>query len=88
MPLTILDCILLTWWRTTLGEIPIVKSYTRLSSDEVPTRSASFTHIRDGFVRAVRGRIQAARKTGVIDREQEDVRMFGAIILGRFLVMA
>ena len=45
------------------------------------------THVRDGFLHTVRRRIQAARKTGVLDREQEEVRTFRQVVIELFLFL-
>ncbi|KAH6917550.1 chalcone-flavanone isomerase-domain-containing protein [Coprinopsis sp. MPI-PUGE-AT-0042] len=38
----------------------------------VPTRSTSFTHLRDAFMRALQGRLVIAKKEGTITEEQEN----------------
>ncbi|KAG8829452.1 hypothetical protein FRC17_006546 [Serendipita sp. 399] len=38
----------------------------------VPVRSTSHTHLRDGFIRAIQGRISLAQKNGLLTPEEED----------------
>jgi hypothetical protein len=40
---------------------------------EVPVRSTSHTHLRDGFIRAIQSRITLARNSGYLSQEEEDV---------------
>lgn len=40
-----------------------------LSTSTVPTRSTSYTHLRDAFVRALQARLAAAIKEGIITEE-------------------
>ncbi|TFK23085.1 hypothetical protein FA15DRAFT_688054 [Coprinopsis marcescibilis] len=37
----------------------------------VPTRSTSYTHLRDAFIRALQGRLVIAKKEGTLSEEQE-----------------
>ena len=37
----------------------------------VPTRSTSFSHLRDGFMRAIQGRMTLFRKRGTLSKEEE-----------------
>lgn len=40
----------------------------------VPTRSTSYTHLRDGFVKTMLARVKLAKDRGTLSQEQEHVR--------------
>lgn len=48
-----------------------------LTDTLVPTRSTSYTHLRDAFIRALRARMLAHKKAGTISPDEEDVCFVG-----------
>lgn len=46
-------------------------TYVYLIIDLVPTRNTSYSHLRDGFVRALQSRILLAKKDGQLNADEE-----------------
>jgi hypothetical protein len=60
---------------------------TNFEHYSVPTRSTDFTHLRDGFYRAVTGRLKLASQRGEVSEEESEVDSPHPAILTRVHVL-